>query len=412
MGGSWRGFTRGGGSADRGPKRGATAVATMLLLAVPACAGGGTGGGAGAGAVGTSARITSYAGASTTSAISADGQWVAYLGDSPNANDSGDLYLWSRATQVAARLTSHVGNGPRRPGISADGRYVVFTSFDDLGGVVPGDSSPYAYSYDRISATFTYIAGLGNGINQDDDGALMSSDGSTVLYTAPNGALSSWSRATATSTTLVSGNQRIHPAAINANGTYTVFYTEATDVAGGPGLYRRDVSGVITAVLPGVQGNTSFIPGSVAVSYAGDVIYTLLSQGSSPQLIGAGVIKEWLAATQVTNVIVTEVGRIVAASGVSPEGRFVSYLSEPAPLDTNPLDGANPHFPAGGQAKLLDRSTGTTSVIAEGHIGVGELQLNAVSDDGRTVVYGSNDLTPGVDGNGADMDLFYWQQTS
>jgi Tol biopolymer transport system component len=107
------------------------------------------------------------AGGAAEPTISADGRYVAYTSSSPDlapgqvgtdAADSNDVFLWDRTT-ATTRLVSHIPSGDpgddasSRPAISADGRYVAFLSkaTDLVANQIDSGDTPDAFLFDRDS---------------------------------------------------------------------------------------------------------------------------------------------------------------------------------------------------------------------------------------------------------------------
>jgi hypothetical protein len=127
-------------------------------------------------------------------AISADGRFVAFASDASNLdtgddNNTTDIFVRDRAAGTTTRISKNQAgesaNGPSQfPGISDDGRFVVFQSAasnlvdDDTNGktdifVVDTTNG----SIDRVSLTST-----GEQSNGDTNAPAISADGSTVVF--------------------------------------------------------------------------------------------------------------------------------------------------------------------------------------------------------------------------------------
>lgn len=107
-------------------------------------------------------------GGSSASAISADGRYVAFLSDATNlvagdTNATQDAFVHDRQTQETTRVSVATGgaqgNGlTQRVQISADGRYVVFSS--GAANLVAGDTNgvPDVFLHDRQTAETTRLS--------------------------------------------------------------------------------------------------------------------------------------------------------------------------------------------------------------------------------------------------------------
>lgn len=359
--------------------------------------------------VGTRSRITSYPGASATASISADGQWVAYVGDQ-TADDNGALYLWSRASLMVTEIIGNANGGLKLLGISTDGRYVTVATFQAIANDPPTGQSPYVYSYDRVDGVLRFVAEVNT-----PDATVVAGDGTITFHpgTANNSDLSKWDPATQVVSPVLTSAALTLPFAVSSNGAYLALFTNDTNLPGvtGPGLYRRDSAGVLDLVVTvttpfGLTGD--FLPNNLTVTDQGDVIYTVFSEGSGPLILGSGSTRVWSGTTHSTLTIEVP-GRVIATAGVSPDGRYLMYLSEAAPLDTGPLDGALGVFPSDGRVEVLDRQTSITKLIGYGRVGVGELTNRGIAADGSSAVFASND--PAGDTNGNDLDVFFWEDT-
>ena len=99
---------------------------------------------------GTQGNGTSY-----FSSISADGRYVNFLSDASNfvagdTNGMRDVFVYDRETHTIERVSLYGSNTPNRPSLSADGRYVAFSS--SASNLVSGDTNGEVHDvfvYDR-----------------------------------------------------------------------------------------------------------------------------------------------------------------------------------------------------------------------------------------------------------------------
>ncbi|MFL6195661.1 MAG: hypothetical protein ACJ75H_15905 [Thermoanaerobaculia bacterium] len=188
-------------------------------------------------------------------ALSADGRYLAFESDAfdlvpGQKTNYNNIFLYDRVDR-STRLVSHIPNSPAegsadgggsQPGISADGRYVVFTAIgaDLLPGQIPSDTETIVL-YDRTTGALTK-AGTG-------ETATISSDGKTVAFTQGN-TLWLYARETRTTTQVTT---RAMGAGFNlgltfqlsADGRYLAFIHSIDDF--GIALYDR-VSRSITFI--------------------------------------------------------------------------------------------------------------------------------------------------------------------
>ena len=150
--------------------------------------------------------------ATVAPAISADGRFVAFLSASSNlvpgdTNNAGDVFVHDRQTATTERVS--VGGNNKQgnsvstaPGISADGRFVVFSSF--ASNLVKGDTNQAfdVFVRDRQAGTTQRVSVSSS--NQQANGASSTSD-------------------------------------ISADGRFVVFVSEATNLVAGDANGTRDV---------------------------------------------------------------------------------------------------------------------------------------------------------------------------
>jgi Tol biopolymer transport system component len=198
-------------------------------------------------------------------AISAGGHHVAFESRATNlagrdANAQTDVYWCDMFTGEVRRVSDPIAdsvNGAGTsldPSISADGRYVAFTS--DAGGLVPGDGQRAGVYWRDVQT------------------------GETRLVDVPAGALTSNGSGM---------NPRISP-----DGRYVVFDSDATDLPGGElngatvDVFRKDViDGTVTLVSHGADGSGAN-GDSTADSISGDGQAVGFSSNASNLVPGDG----------------------------------------------------------------------------------------------------------------------------
>ncbi len=125
--------------------------------------------------------------------LSADGRYVVFESDSPglvpnDTNDWTDVFVRDRVAGTTKRVSvrstgAEADIGGQNPSISADGRYVAFTSFDQL---VPADTNIFRDVYVRdLTANTTRLVSVSSGgalANGHSTDPRISSDGRFVAF--------------------------------------------------------------------------------------------------------------------------------------------------------------------------------------------------------------------------------------
>jgi Tol biopolymer transport system component len=322
--------------------------------------------------------------------ISPDGRFVAFESRANNfvpgdTNWASDVFLHDRLTGKTDRVSVGTGgvqgNGPSfYPSMSADGRYVAFTSA--ASNLVHGDTNGHwdVFVHDRETDETERVSLATNGTQGDDDSyrPAISADGLVVAYES-------------LASNLVSGD---------TNGHWDVFLTERL-------LHDTQRVSVSTS---GTQGNGD----SWACSVSRDGRYVAFTSFASNLVAGDSnmgtdvFLHDRMLGTTECVSIGTNGTPGNSSSGMagdhcmSPDGRFVSLYS--GSTDMIPGD------PLQAGAVVRDRWLGTTERVGVTTGGTvpssGSCGPDALSSDGRYVVLGSDasDLVPG-DTNGNE-DIF------
>ncbi len=413
-------------------------------------------------ATGETTLITQQAGSPGTAAggsdesaawLSGDGRYAALESSATNlvpgqadTNDYSDIFLYDRDTGTIT-LVSHIHTSPATTGsawshvqgLSADGRYLVFTSAST--NLVPGGQTG-TFLFDRVSGAVTHLApGTGSAsISADGSFIAVSSPANLVpgqtdpqsvndvyLYNRPAGTFTLVSHAS--SAALASANSGSSSPVLSADGRYVAYESDASNLvtgqAAGAGgqlfLYDR-VTG--TNVLVSHRGSsltapsnstsndepvlssdgryaaflsssTDLVPGQVVAQYPRDVFLydrttgslTMPSHAHSSQLQPGGASTVSLSAD----------GNWVA---------FGSYSSMIDPADCNSKGDVFLHDRIAGTNELVsEHAPGSPSLVAAGQSLLGP---GSVSDDGRFAVFQSlatNLAAVTTDGN-LDFDVF------
>jgi WD40-like Beta Propeller Repeat len=220
--------------------------------------------------------------------ISADGRFVAFSSAATNlvpgdTNGSSDVFVHDRQTGATERVSvgiagiegnSHSGN----PSISADGRFVAFTS-DASNLVAGGTSGRQAFVHDRVTGATEVVSvssdgALGTGfatpgaISGDGRFVAFGSFASNLVPGDTNGAIDVFVHDRVTGTTVRAsvrtdggeGNDASLRSSINGDGSIVTFSSDATNLVDGDTNEFRDifvhdmVTGVTERISVGAAG--------------------------------------------------------------------------------------------------------------------------------------------------------------
>jgi Tol biopolymer transport system component len=312
--------------------------------------------------------------------------------------------LLSRADPaVVADTGGGLSTLPPVSAVSADGRYVVFTS--DSGNLVPGQVSPRAtaqiFLFDRTTGTRTLVSHAAGqaatGCDSFASDPVLSADGRWVAYLSP-------------ATDLVAGQT-------DSPGTTDVFLFDRTT---GTNVLVSHAQGTATAAGNGSSG----LPQGLAISDDGaDVAYqsqaTNLIAGENGTSIGLFLYDRGAD----TNTLVSHTSgsaTTLANAGagratLSGDGRYVAYTSPATDLvagQTGPTNNADAAF-------LYDRLAGTNVLVSPTNGSAttaanGESGTPVLSDDGSTVIFVSEatDLVAGQTDTNAAFDVFAYDRAT
>ena len=332
-------------------------------------------------------------------------------------------------TRVSFDSAGNLGNTDSyNPSISADGRFVAFDS--DASNIVPGDtnSNRDIFVRDRLTNTTTRVSfdSAGNQANDASDRVSISADGRFVAFTSlasnlvpgdTNGDPDIFVRDTLTNTTTrvsvnSAGNQGnvrslFNAPSISADGRFVAFESRASNLVPGDTndaldiLVRDRLTNTTTRVSldsAGNQGNSS----SESPSISADGRFVAFTSGASNFDLGTDTsdifVRDTLTNTT-TNVSVDSAGN--RGDGDSPsisaDGRFVAFESNSSNLVPGDNNNSNDIFvvETSSTPKVIngipgnDNLTGTT----------GNDIINGAEGDDVLTGLRASDVLNGGDGN-------------
>ena len=215
---------------------------------------------------------------SSAPSISADGRYVAFSSWASNlvsdhTNDSSDIFVYDRATRTIERVNLSGAGWSTSPSISADGRYVAFVSSANI------------FVYDRTTRTVEQVSDAGVQGNGPSPSPSISADGRFVAFVSRVGGFTGGSnifvydRNTKTSdlidVTLDSGqwDHSISAVSISADGRYVTFESVASTLWPGgtnnaPNIFIHDrttrTTQRVSVSNAGVQTNGASLSPSIS----------------------------------------------------------------------------------------------------------------------------------------------------
>jgi Tol biopolymer transport system component len=378
--------------------------------------------------------------------ISADGRYVVFGSAASNlvpgdSNGHNDVFVHDRQTGQTTRVSvasdGSQGNGESYGhAVSADGRYVAFTSYAT--NLVPGDTNGSwdTFIHDRLTSQTTRVSVASDG-TQGNSGSIwsptISADGRYVAFASyatnlvpgdTNGQRDVFIHDRQTGeTTRVSvssngtqGNSASWTPTISADGRYVAFESYATNLVPGDTNYKFDIfvhdrqTGQTTRVSvasDGAQGNGSSWNSAISA----DGRYVAFGSASSNLVVGDtneayDVFVHDRQTGQTTRVSVASDGaQGNGESGnpsISVDGRFVAFRSDSSNLVTGDTNGRMDVF-------VHDRQTGQTtrvSVASDGTQGNHESHTPSLSADGRYVSFVSYATNLVVGDTNSETDVF------
>ena len=348
--------------------------------------------------------------------VSADAHLIAFWSEgddlvADDTNEDRDVFvrdiLAGTTSLVSVNTNGTVADGfSTDPAISADGRYVAFSSFAD--DIVPGDTNGAQDVFVRdLQARTTVLASVnpaGGAANADSYSPVISSSGRSVLFRSRAGNM--------ISPAMPVGPENIFLRDLESNRTYAL-----------------TTNGVTAAAMAPDGGLVAYITSSSRISQNSDRLFLWSSQSNAIvySLSGVGFTStaispdgHWLA--YVTNnqstarlfgvdrmlntnfLIASYVSSSSSALRFDPSSRYLAYLASSGPTSSVT------------QVYLFDFQTGINRLVTQSYDGVSPGNNNSdsidVSSGGRFVAFRSaaTNLVPG-DTNGVP-DVFLYDGLS
>jgi Tol biopolymer transport system component len=322
---------------------------------------------------------------------------LAALAPSCKGNINDETVLVDATVRVSLSSTGAQADGrsEERPSLSADGRFVAFSSVAT--NLVPGDTNGFQdiFLHDRLTGTTVRVSVEDPVANPDGIG-----DGTNA-------------------------NEASYTPVISADGRYVAFASDASDLVAGDGNGLRDVfvwdrtTGTVSRISePPGGGDSDGLSERPAISADGQFVafqsYATNLDALEPSTnISLDIFRWQRAPPAIARVTVDSGGGVADGDSRNPSvsgaGRFVAFESDATDLlaasDTNGLTDIFlwDSTPAGGGPP----ATALVSVALGGGFAVtGPSDLPSISTDGRYIAFssGASDLVA-VDGNGT-TDVF------
>lgn len=310
-------------------------------------------------------------------AMSADGRFIAFTSNadslySRDFNRSEDVFVFDRQTGTLECISlSYDGSGETgnsysfNPSISSDGRYVVFFSYAN--NLVPGVDFNYSadvYIYDREKKSMELVSAGKDGKAEGNasTGPRLSGDGRYVVY-------SGWAS---------DRNEYVFIWDRDTKETVRLDY---------PVVAERVVQGAFSPVIS-TDGNYIAYSAEFSVEHSDYYIYLHNRQDGTTELVSR----------KYDNPDEPVSGFIPS---ISADGRYIAFASAEDTLVANDTNGSFDVF-------VYDRILGETKIASlayDGSQGNGHSDFPAISANGRFVVFSSeaSNLVPGDNNSGIDV---------
>jgi Tol biopolymer transport system component len=364
--------------------------------------------------------------------MTSDGRYVVFASRATfvtgNSAGTSQIYVSDRQTGalelVSVNPSGNPGNaGSFNPTISADGRWVAFTS--NAWDLVPGDTNGFSdiFVRDRVNGA-TELLHVGLGGTQGNDqmySPVISTDGTCVAFQSAatnltaSGTVSSFQifvyDRQAAATTLVSASTSGTPAsapcyspAISADGRYVAFNTVAGNIVLNDGNNTHDVflrdrltatTELISISMTGGVGNQE----SIGPAISGDGRFVAFASYAT-DLVPGDANGQWdiflrdrlFSTTELVSIgpNAVQANAFSAMPSVTDDGRFVAFWSQASNLV------ASGTIPSP-ELYVHDRQAGVNEVVSQSSSGVigndtvinGNYFPATISSDGRLIAFHS-----------------------
>gem|GEM_PF-2606427 len=371
------------------------------------------------------------------SSISANGRFVAFWSRASNlvdgdTNGRSDIFVHDRQTGETTRVSvtsdgtqsSGFFNSSQQPSISADGRYIAFTS--SANNLVDGDTngSSDTFVHDRQTGETTRVSVTSDGtqsngfsywpsISADGRYVTFRSDSSNLVDGDTNGfddifvhdrQTGETTRVSVTSDGTQgngnsSGNSLLAFPSISADGRYVAFYSQANNLVDGDtngtgDTFIHDRQTGETALVSVASNGTQSNGFSYWPSISTDGRYVAFQSDASNLVDGdtngfGDIFVRDRQTGETTRVSIASDGTQVNSPSFSPsisgDGRYISFVSYASNLVGGATNGTSNIF-------VHDRQTGETtrvSVDSDGNLGNGGSSWPAISADGSAIAFRS-----------------------
>ncbi|MBW4565401.1 MAG: DUF4347 domain-containing protein [Mojavia pulchra JT2-VF2] len=326
----------------------------------------------------------------------------------------------STITRISTSASGTQGNSDSSfPRISANGRYVAFSSY--ASNLVDGDTNGKedVFVKDLVSGSITRIStsAIGTQGNSGSSFASISADGRYVaFYSGASNLVSGDTNSTtdvfvkdlvsnnitriSTDVNGTQGNTFSYYPSISADGRYVAFYSEASNLVSGDTNNTVDVfvkdlmSGSITRIstdVNGTQGNNFSADPSISADGRYVAFYSEASNLVSNDTNNTGdvFVKDLVSGSIIrisTDVNGTQGNNLSGAPKISADGRYVAFSSDASNLVSGDTNGTRDVF----VKDLVNGSITRISTDASGTQSNGSSYSSSISADGRYVSFYSD----------------------